>query len=99
MADNSSFSGDPALLNQASDLMDFVFNTFFQSFSLDSDIERLTVHANQMNQLLPPVKSSMVTYVIQDVSESVFVCVCVCVCVCVMNKPCDGDRERCERES
>ena len=66
-------NSDAALFDQAADLMDYVFNTFFSSFSLTSDLDRLTEHAQQMSQLLPPVKSSMITYVIQDVS----VCVCV----------------------
>ena len=65
---NGSSISDTAPMEQVADLMSAFFNSFFKGFSFGPDVERLTEHANQMSQLLSPVKSSMVTYVIDDVS-------------------------------
>ena len=66
--DSSSISLESAPLEQFADLVNSIFNGFFDSFSFGTDVEKLTEHASQMSQLLQPAKSSMITYVFDDVS-------------------------------
>ena len=40
----------------------------FRSISLDHQVNELTEHANQMSQLLPPVRGSSITFIEEDVS-------------------------------
>ena len=70
---SSSSVSDFAPLEQITNLMSSLFNGFFDGFSFGPDVEKLTEHASQMSQLLQPAKSSMITYVFDDVSWSVCV--------------------------
>lgn len=60
--------------------MDFFFDMVFHGFSVGPRVAKLTEHANQMSQLLPPLSSSLITYVENDVSV---LCASVCVFVYV----------------
>jgi len=67
MNDNSSsVSSDSVPLEQFANLVNSIFNGFFDGFSFGPDVEKLTEHASQMSQLLQPAKSSVITYIFDD---------------------------------
>ena len=88
-SNSSSMSSDSAPLEQFASLVNSLFNGFFDGFSFGPDMDKLTEHASQMSQLLQPAKSSMITYIFDDVSWF--------VCVCVREREREKERER-ERE-
>ena len=62
-------------MEQIANLVNSLFNGFFDGFSFGPDVEKLTEHAGQMSQLLQPAKSSIITYIFDDVSW--YMCLCV----------------------